>query len=177
MKWLANTISVFRMFLALTLLLVRPLSIVFFAIYILCGISDVLDGYVARKTDTTSKLGEKLDSVSDFILVAVLLIIVYPILNLTVPIMIWIAVIAIVRALSIIIGFVKFRTLAMIHTYGNKMTGVVLFVFLPLALVFFKSDVLFYVICAVASAATVEELFIQITSKELQINRKSIWIK
>lgn len=174
MKWVANSISIARMCLALLLLLTKPLHMAFFAVYLVCGLSDVLDGYIARKTGTTSKLGEKLDSIADFTLIVVLMIALYPVMSPTVPILVWIGIIAIVRVVSIVIGFVKYQTLAMLHTYGNKITGLALFVFLPLMLLFVKSDVLQYIICAVASLATIEELLIHLTTNELQINRKSI---
>jgi len=66
---------------AFALFLTIPLSFQFFVIYFLCCVSDVLDGYIARKTKTTSKLGEILDSVTDFILIAVMIIILFPLLT------------------------------------------------------------------------------------------------
>ena len=52
------------------------------------NVSDDLDGYIARKTETASKLGEKLDSVADLIMVVVLTIVLYPIINPTVQIIV-----------------------------------------------------------------------------------------
>ena len=74
---LANGISLARIVLVLVLILVKPLSITFFTIYLVCGISDVLDGYVARKTNTVSSLGGKLDSVADLIMVLVVCLLLY----------------------------------------------------------------------------------------------------
>ncbi len=180
MKSIANYISIVRIFLSLTLLVAKPLSIVFFAIYLVCGISDVFDGYIARKTDTTSKLGEKLDSVADLIMVVILTIVLYPIINSiinpTVQIIVWIVIIGIVRVVSMIVVFVKYKTFEILHTYGNKITGLVLFTF-PLSLAFVQSDVLMYIICMVASIAAIEELFIHLLSNELQANKKSILSK
>lgn len=180
MKSIANYISIVRIFLSLTLLVAKPLSIVFFAIYLVCGISDVFDGYIARKTDTTSKLGEKLDSVADLIMVVILTIVLYPIINSiinpTVQIIVWIVIIGIVRVVSMIVVFVKYKTFGILHTYGNKITGLVLFTF-PLSLAFVQSDVLMYIICMVASIAAIEELFIHLLSNELQANKKSILSK
>ena len=42
----------------------KPLSTLFLTIYVLTGISDVLDGAIARKYTTTSELGAKLDSIA-----------------------------------------------------------------------------------------------------------------
>ncbi|WP_432409436.1 CDP-alcohol phosphatidyltransferase family protein [Wukongibacter sp. M2B1] len=177
MKSIANYISIGRIFFAFTLVLVEPLSIAFFIIYFVCGISDIFDGYIARKTDTISKLGGKLDSVADLIMVMIVMIIIYPIINLTVQIIIWVVIIGIIRAISMIMVFVKYKTFGMLHTYSNKITGLILFIFPPL-LVFVQSDILLmYILCVVSSISAIEEFFIHLSSKELEINRKSIFVK
>lgn len=176
MKSIANYISISRILLSLTLTLVKPTSMVFFIIYLFCGISDMLDGYIARKTNTTSKLGEKIDSIADLIMVVVLMLVLYPIINLTVKIVVWIAIIAIIRVVSVMVVFVKYKTFQILHTYGNKITGFVLFVF-PLSFAFGQSEVLMYIICVVASISAIEELLIHISSDELNANRKSIFLK
>jgi len=175
-KSIANYISIARIFLALTLALAKPLSMAFFAIYLVCGISDVLDGYIARKTDTASKLGEKLDSVADLIMVVVLIIVLYPIINPTVQIIVWLVIIGIIRAVSMMVVFVKYKTFGILHTYGNKITGLVLFAF-PLSLAFVQPDALMYIICVVASISAIEELLIHLSSHELRANKKSIFAK
>jgi len=173
-KLVANIISITRIFLSLSLILVKPLSIVFISIYLVCGISDVFDGYIARKTETTSKLGEKLDSIADLIMVIVLMIVLYPIINLTVKIIVWITIIGIIRAVSMMVVLVKYKTFGILHTYGNKITGLVLFS-IPLSLAFIQSYVLVYIICVVASISAIEELLIHLSSNELRINMKSIF--
>ena len=176
-KSIANYISTARIFLALTLLLVKPLSVTFFVIYFLCGISDVIDGYIARKTDTVSKWGGKLDSAADLIMIMVLMLILYPIINLTVEIIVWIVIIGIIRATSMIMVFIKYKTFGILHTYSNKITGTALFIS-PLAILFIQSDILLmYILCIVASISAIEEFLIHLSSKELEINRKSILTK
>jgi len=175
-KSIANYISIARMLLVLTLALTKPLSIAFFAIYLICGISDILDGYIARKTNSESKLGEKLDSIADLIMFMVLIIVLYPIINLTAQIIVWIVIIVTIRAMSMIVVFIKHKTFQILHTFGNKITGLVLFTF-PISLAFLQSDVLMYIICVVASISAIEELLIHLSSKELQANRKSIFTK
>jgi phosphatidylglycerophosphate synthase len=173
-KSAANYLSIARMLLAITLIFVKPLSIAFFIIYLACGISDAFDGYVARKAGTASKLGEKLDSVADFMMVMVLIVLLYPIINPTFRIIIWIVIIGIVKIAAVIVTFIKYKTLGMLHTYSNKITGFMLFAF-PLTLSFAKSDVLIYIICAAASISAIEELVIDISSKEFEANKKSIF--
>jgi len=155
---------------------VKPLSIAFFAIYILCGISDVFDGYIARKTNTTSKLGDNLDSAADLIVIVVLMIVLFPIIKLTSLIIVWIGIIGIIRIISTMVVFIKYKTFEMLHTYGNKITGLVLFTF-PLSLAFDQSNVIIYIICVLASISAIEELLILLLKKELEINKKSLFLK
>ncbi|MCB2295758.1 CDP-alcohol phosphatidyltransferase family protein [Clostridium algoriphilum] len=176
MKAIPNFISLSRIIFSLILIFIKPLSIAFYAIYIICGFSDVLDGVIARKTGTTSRLGEKLDSLADMIMIGILLLVLYPIVNFATEIVIWIVSIAIIRLASMVVAMKKYKTFAMLHTYGNKITGIVLFIF-PLWLPYIHTTVLMYIICIVASISAIEELVIQLTSKKLQANRQSIFSK
>jgi phosphatidylglycerophosphate synthase len=175
-KSIANYISIARIFLALTLILTKPLSTTFFVIYLFCGISDIFDGYIARKTGTTSRFGDKLDSFADLILVVVLMVVLYPIINPDIKIIVWIVIIGVIRAISMTVVFSKYKTFEILHTYGNKITGLALFAF-PLLLAFFQSGVLMYIICVVASISSIEELFIYLSSDELRTDKKSIFAK
>jgi len=127
----ANGITFARIVLALVLIFVKPLSVTFFLIYFICGISDVLDGYVARKTNTVSKLGRKLDSVADLIMALVVIYLLYPYVRsiLQIEIIIWIVVIGIVRLLSVLVVYLKYKKFEILHTYGNKAAGLLLFLF------------------------------------------------
>ena len=73
MKNVANYISVSRIIMSIILFVTETFSIAFYIIYIYCGISDMLDGFIARKGKNERKIGARLDSVSDIIFVIVLL--------------------------------------------------------------------------------------------------------
>ncbi|OAA89318.1 CDP-alcohol phosphatidyltransferase family protein [Clostridium ljungdahlii] len=172
----ANCISLLRVFLEIMMLFVKPLSGPFFIIFLACQITDVLDGYIARKTHTVSKLGDNLDSIGDFIMILVLIIVLYPVIKLTIRIIIWVFIIAMIKIISMIIIFIKYKTFEMLHTYGNKFTGVILFAFI-ISLAFVQSNMIMYIVCTIASISAIEELLINLFSSELQINRKSLFIK
>ncbi|WP_298841855.1 CDP-alcohol phosphatidyltransferase family protein [Clostridium sp.] len=174
MKSIPNYISFSRIFFSLVLILVIPLSLAFFVIYIICGLSDIMDGFIARKTLTISTLGAKLDSIADMIMIGVLLFILYPIINPSTKIINWVISIAILRLTSMAIALKKYKTFASLHTYGNKITGIVLFIF-PLMLPYIHTTILLYILCAVASISAIEELFIQLTSSQLNLNKQSIF--
>ena len=91
---MANTITFFRMAAGIVLLLCPVFSPAFFVLYIAAGLSDMLDGFVARKTDTVSELGARLDTMADFVLVVVCLIKLLPILRIPAWLYGWIGIIA-----------------------------------------------------------------------------------
>lgn len=73
------------------------------------------------------------------------------------------------------IGFIKYRYLALLHTYANKITGIALFCF-PLLYKYFGLTITLYFIISLATLAALEELLINIKSKTLSLNKKSILI-
>ena len=83
MKNIANYLSVSRVIMAIILAILETCSLTFYIIYIYCGISDMLDGYIARKTKSTSKIGARLDSIADIIFVIVAMVKILPVLNLS----------------------------------------------------------------------------------------------
>ena len=54
---MANAISIFRIAASIVLLFCPVFSPAFYACYIMAGLSDMLDGFVARKTNTASRFG------------------------------------------------------------------------------------------------------------------------
>ena len=102
---MANTITLFRIAVSIVLLFCPVFSPAFSALYIAAGLSDMLDGFVARKTDTVSKLGARLDTMADFVFVVVCLIKLLPILSIPVWLYDWIGIIALIKVVNIISGF------------------------------------------------------------------------
>ncbi|OCS91056.1 CDP-alcohol phosphatidyltransferase family protein [Caryophanon latum] len=173
---IANYISITRIVLSITLLCITPLSMLFLLVYILCGITDMLDGYIARKMHTESTFGSKLDSIADFIMMLVLMFVLLPFLPLTESIMMWIVIIGVIKVGSIVIVFIKYRTFEMLHTYSNQVVGFVLFLY-PMSLYVTPSHVLLCIICMIATFAALEKLLIHVGSIVLATNRKSIFSK
>lgn len=68
---MANIITCIRIIFSLLLTLCPPLSVTFYALYIIAGLSDMIDGIVARKTNSVSEFGSQLDTAADFILIVV----------------------------------------------------------------------------------------------------------
>ena len=176
MKKIPNYLSVSRILLALTLFVIRPLSTSFYVVYVLCGISDMLDGFIARKFHAASNLGARLDSIADFVMLVVLLIVLYPVINPSVAILLWMILIGVLRFSSMIVAKRKYGKVVMLHTLANKFTGFALFLF-PLFLNVIPKSLVMILICLLASLSAIEELAVHLTSAQLNLDKKSIFTK
>ena len=153
---MANIITGIRIILSIALLFCPALSPVFYALYIVAGVTDMVDGVVARKTNTVSEFGSKLDTVADIIFVVICLIKLLPVIYVPVWLYVWIGIIAIIKVTNIIMGYLKQKGFVSVHSIINKVTGGLLFVF-PLTLVFIDIKYSAAVICVVATIAAVNE--------------------
>ena len=172
----ANALTISRILLSLALPFLAPLKAAFLAVYAVCGITDALDGFVARKTHTQSKLGARLDSLADLVLIAALVVSLYPVIQLPQGAVVWIPAIAGIRLAAAGICFVKHGTFASVHTYANKLTGLLIFLF-PFLVLILAPKVPVWILCVAATLSAVEELLIQISAKSLNLDRKSIFSK
>ena len=153
---MANVITSIRIVCALALLFCPALSAPFYKLYIIAGFTDMLDGAVARKTGTISEFGSKLDTVADFILVIVCLVKLIPVLNMQPWMCIWVGIIAIIKIINIVSGFVVEKKFVAIHSIMNKVVGGLLFV-LPLTLKFIELKYSIAIVCTVATFAAIQE--------------------
>lgn len=170
-KNIPNVITLIRVILSIVLLFIEPLSLLFYIIYILCGFSDVLDGFIARKFKITSLFGSKLDSVADITFFTVLIIIFIPIIELNSWLLVWIGIIVFLRIVLLAFVYKKYHTCAFLHTYANKLTGVTLFLF---PLIYPMLSVV--IILILATYSVIEEFIINIKSKKLMRDVKSIFV-
>ena len=157
MKMIANSITVSRMLISF-LLLFLPLSSPLFALfYLLCGISDVLDGFAARKLHTESEKGAALDSAADLLFAVIYAVRVLPLLPIPPWIWGWTGLIAAVKVYGIILASKKKRRFFIRHSFANKLTGLSLF-FLPLTVRMIDVEYSAAFVCAAATFAAGEEI-------------------
>ena len=162
---MANTITLFRMAASIVLLFCPVFSPAFYAFYIAAGLSDMLDGFVARKTDTISKLRARLDTIADLMLVVVCLIKLLPILSLPAWLYGWIGIIALIKVMNIISGLAVQKKLVAVHSVMNKATGALLFLLLlTIPAVGLKYSAI--VTCAAATFAAIQEGYFIRTGRE-----------
>ena len=153
---MANTITFFRIAAGIVLLFCPVFSPAFYALYIAAGLSDMLDGFVARQTDTVSILGARLDTIADFVLVVVCLIKLLPVLRIPAWLHVWIGIIALIKVVNIISGFAVRKRFVAVHSVMNKATGALLFL-LPLTIPAVPLKYSAIVVCAAATFAAIQE--------------------
>ena len=157
-KYIANAITSLRIIGSVVLLFFDAPSLPFYITYLLCGFSDMIDGTIARKTNTVSEFGSKLDTVADFVFVVVCLFKLLPLVHISVWLWIWIAVIAVIKATNIVWGFVCRKKLVDYHSVFNKATGLLLFL-LPFTLQRVEPTYSFAVVCIIATIAAIQESY------------------
>ena len=156
MKTLANDITIFRILCSIAILFCPVFSLAFYVLYITAGISDMVDGWVARRTHTASELGAKLDTIADIVFVIVCLVKLLPVLNIPVWLYVWIGIIALIKVINIISGFIVQKQFVAVHSTMNKVTGLLLFV-LPLTFSFIDLKYSATVVCIFATFAAIQE--------------------
>ena len=162
---MANAITFFRIAAGIVLLFSPAFSPAFYAFYVAAGLSDMLDGFVARKTDTVSKLGSWLDTIADFVLVVVCLVKLLPVMSIPAWLYIWIGIITLIKVINIISGFAVQKKLVAVHSVMNKATGALLFLLpLTISVVPLKCSAVF--VCAAATFAAIQEGYFIRTERE-----------
>ena len=157
-KYIANIITASRIVFSLPLLLIQLSSACFYVFYLLGGLSDMIDGTVARRTNSASEFGARLDTVSDFVFMSVALIKFLPHLHISVWMWIWIGIIAMIKLGNVVWGFVRTKKLISPHTVLNKVTGLLLFL-LPMTISFVDLTYTLPIVCTVAMVAAMHEWY------------------
>lgn len=156
MKQLPNFITALLFLGALGLFFSDVGGVAFWVIYFACGLSDMADGFLARKLHCESKTGAMMDSLADLAFVVGCCIKLIPVLAL--PNWLWIlgAVIVVIKVINQISAIVMYKKCLFPHTIANKAAGLLLFVGVPLTM-FLESVVPMVMIAVVATFAAVQE--------------------
>ena len=154
MKHLPNILSSLRIVGAVALLLCDVVGTTFWSLYALCGISDIADGWLARKLRCVTMKGALLDSLADICFVACCAWKLLPILEL--PQWLWLlaGVIVAIKVVNQLSALVMYGCCCFPHTLANKWAGFLLFIAVPIT---FWSIVPITIVASVATFAAVQE--------------------
>ena len=155
-KHIANILTACRILGSILLLFFPAFSVAFYIIYLFCGFSDMVDGTIARKTNSISKFGSQLDTAADLIFVVVSLFKMLQAIHIPQWLWIWSGVIALIKITNIIWGYVSKKQFISLHTIMNKVTGLMLFL-LPLTIPFVELKHTAIVVCSIATFSALQE--------------------
>lgn len=165
-KNLPNIITITRIIGTLVFAHLKVLSVPFYIAYIYSGLSDVADGFIARKYNIESEFGRKLDSISDLFFYTMMVIKIWPYLVTDLPLYVWIMIYVIlgVRVLEYIYKSIVHHELLASHNYLNKTTGALMFC-LPFMIKTKKFVVYSTIVVNVALVAAIYEMVLNIKGK------------
>ncbi|MBU1411876.1 CDP-alcohol phosphatidyltransferase family protein [Myxococcota bacterium] len=176
LRSLPNVLSLMRLLLALPLVFLPPRSAAFFAIYLFCGVSDVLDGWLARRLGVAGPSGARLDSAADFVFFMVVLIVLIRAfggdLMGWLPVVLWIV---LFRTTALIVTTVRTGGPLFIHTLANKAAGLAVFLLPPLLALGLRTEVIVPAL-ALGLLSALEELVLVCRPGPLDPDRKSIFL-
>ena len=115
-----------------------------------------MDGWVARKTNTASEFGARLDTMADIVFVIICLFKLLPVMEIPIWLYVWIGVIALIKVINIVSGYIVQKQFVSVHSIMNKVTGALLFL-LPLTLTFINLKYSATVVCIIATIAAIQE--------------------
>ena len=165
MKHLPNILSSLRIVGAVALLLSKVSSIPFWVFYIVCCISDIADGWLARRLKCVTKTGALLDSLADICFVACCAWKLLPILELPQWLWWWAGVIVAIKIVNQISALVMFGHCCFPHTLANKVTGFLLFIAVPMT---FYTVIPITIVTTIATYAAIHEGHFIRTNKNIK---------
>lgn len=176
MKQLPNTLSFSRILVCLALFFLTGYPVLFTILYLISGVSDVLDGYLARRWKVESQLGAKLDSLGDFVMYTLIVFVFIThthILNN--QFVVWTLIfIFIGKLINFLLIKIRFKQWSMLHTWADKFSGLIVYLALPVYILYPETPSLIVaIICGIALLATIEEMLIILTSTDYDVNKKS----
>ena len=120
-KNVPNYLSVLRIFMSISLFFIPVMSTSFRIVFILCFLTDIFDGFIARRYNLVSDLGRKLDSLGDLAFILMFLFIIIPWMN---PSMLVIVLAIVCFAIKLIPFIITRLILGKFDTFHNKLSKI-----------------------------------------------------
>lgn len=177
MKNIPNILTICRMILSIGFIFTINQRVPFVIIFLLCGATDVLDGYLARRMKLVSISGAKLDSAADLLMYATAIpVFLISIGNELVRFYPFLAVVIFIRLLNLLIARLKYRSFLILHTWGNKIAGLLTYATVCLYMIISWNGII-YIALVIATLTAIEELIIHLSAKEPEPDRRGLFLK
>tara|TARA_B100000579_G_scaffold393688_1_gene370485 strand:- start:2898 stop:3341 length:444 start_codon:yes stop_codon:yes gene_type:complete len=143
--------------------------------FIIIGVTDKLDGTIARYLNQTSHLGAKLDTMADMVFYPLITIWLYRFAPEVVDG--WWTLVYLLAGLffaKMILGKIKFGEIPVFHTIGGKTFAASLFFFMIVAILSPDTAAkIFPVLCVIGYVNQLEEMYIFMTREKVDENIRS----
>lgn len=148
---------------------------IFLIMFIIIGVTDKLDGTIARYLNQTSHLGAKLDTMADMVFYPLITIWLYRFAPEVVDG--WWTLVYLLAGLffaKMILGKIKFGEIPVFHTIGGKTFAASLFFFMIVAILSPETAAkIFPVLCFIGYVNQLEEMYIFMTREKVDENIRS----
>lgn len=155
---LANIVTGLRIPCSIWMLAYPAFSAPFYVLYLICGFTDMIDGTIARRTNSSSVFGSTLDSVADIVFTATVFAKILPAIRIPKWLMIWILIIAVVKITTLLLIFLRRTNTASYHSPLNKLTGFLLFL-MPLTVSCIPLYISIPIVCIIATVTAIQEVY------------------
>ena len=179
MKYIPNILSFSRIPLSLAMLFLTGHPAAFLIVYAVAGLTDVLDGFLARRMGWETAFGAKLDGFADIAFMLAMLGVVFGemrgVLRFKPYLIAGVAVVAALKLVNLCFTKRKFNQWSTMHTLANKYTAVPFYCIVPYCVWFQTApNALIMMFLATVFAANLEETWILARSITYDMNTKSI---
>ena len=157
---MANVLTGIRILCGLLMLCFPAFSGWYYCFYLIGGFTDAIDGTVARKMGTVSDFGSKFDTAADFIFTLVVVIKIVHALYIPAWLLIWIAIIALIKIGCHLAGYIKYHEFKTVHSVLNKVCGGIVFIvplFIGEEFAWQAKAVVVIIICILTSITAIAE--------------------
>ena len=170
-----NIISISRIILSPLMYFLWGNRVLLFLLLIVIGLTDVFDGYIARKLKQQTLLGAWLDSIADFVFFISFIVFasIYESAYI-VKLQYFIGIIILLKVFSGITGLIKFKQPGFLHTIGNKIAGTVIIIGICI-FVLFDNTIVVEIGLYVSILSALEEFLVILIAKMYTPNTKGIW--
>ena len=154
-----DMLTAFRCIAAVLMLLFDFASLLFYILYFLCGLTDMLDGFAARKLGVQTRHGAVFDSAADVIFAFCTALKLILCVKFERYVLLAAAFICIVKLFSFIYVHFCLKKNMILHTVPNKAAGFLVFVTVPLLNTGLK-DIFVIITCIFSLYAAFYELYL-----------------
>ena len=174
MKHIPNILTSLRILCASLLLAVPVYSARFYLLYLICGVTDFLDGRLARRFHVASKAGASLDNIADYTLLMSTAIKVLPTLLLDLWALVWGICMLTAHISSSVIAWIKYKRIVVLHTVANKLLGGAVYA-IPLLAGLGNHTLLISIISGFMCFSVPEEIYLLLASKQLEPDVRGVF--